>query len=556
MTRKAAPRKKATTRQKPLAHKSTPAIKTVSRPVPNRQMAYNSQFFNPNNGENRGKFRSIYNIYYLQASDIALDATERTRLVALSRKLFHITSELSSASKLKASWVVTGGFDPIFKSVNKDYADKYLYPFLKKWYLNCTKGGINKDFKSCLKIGSKMLDRDGDFGVQFLLGTNGSPKINFIEGDSIAGRSLGNQTIETGPYKGNQLRDGIVYDDNDNKIGYQLKGADESKDTIVSASQFLLATDADFYKLDRGLPVIAAALQDGYNLYDYVYYYSQVVKREAECQIINTNIRGQADEGDLVSFDDLDKEPSGGQGTPNKSNGRNDLLMNRDPIEYMGEGNFYLKAGAGEKIESLNTNRPAGEIQQFMTDTRKRLILSTGVTHELLLSLSEIGGASARGMAQIIQRNFDERRTLLEKFARPIILYAVYSAMENGIIPENYTDDLTNLEFSRGPELILDQAYDRDADRKDYILGAKTLDSIARKHGTSAEQIGNELLSEADSIISRAEALQKKHPKLDLQYCIQFLRQSTPNPVAPIMDANAPSEPQPDAKKSGSKPTS
>lgn len=523
--------KQSPSRNKPSKVNEVPVETTIYQVPIQKQASALDPFFNPNSYENKGSFRPISGYYNYTNGGTVINSTVRKRLVGLSEKIFATMGEATAASKLKSSWVVTGGFDAVFNGTNKDWAKDYAYPFLKTWYSTCTAKGLSLDFKTLLKLISRTLDRVGDASMQFTATKNGWPKLNVIDGTNIGQRSMDGAAINGGKYDGYKTTDGVILSDSGAPVAYNLFGLTDEDDQIVSATQMVLMMEPDFLSLNRGLPILFAALPDCYNLQETVFFLSQLVKRHAMYQVLETNREGRAPTGNTVSWGAL----QGRNNTTPPTNGRAQVI-DPSPMEWAVHGKYYMKAGAGEKIEPFISNLPALETQQFLERMEKRVLQAIGIPHELMLSPGSVGGSANRGVAEQVRKTITERQELLEKYAKVAIVYAINTAMKNGIIPENFNDDWMNWSFTRGPELVLDEGNSRDADRKDYLLGMISGEDIARKNGQSFAEVSNRISQEADDLLTRAKELQGNHKEFDLAYCVQLLRQSSPNPIAPLLD--------------------
>ena len=516
--------------------KSTPKSSKVARKLtvaPAKTQA-GTLYFNPNDSRNIGRFRPQFTTNNLVSTDKAINVWDRRQLVGISRSIFASMGQLAAASKAKASWVVSNGFDPVYNSANKQW-EAEAQAFLKNWYLICNTKGLSYDFKSSLKIVSRLLDRDGDIGCAFTQTVNGYPNLTFIETQNIAQRNFSNGLMQGGKYDGYKIVDGVIQASNGRPLAYTILGATEDDDTILTTQQMTLIMDAEFFDLPRGLPILSPSEAEGLNWQEIIFYISQCIKRLGALQIVEWNEQGRAPTDDTLNFAAFN-ETSNGTTTPAPP-------YNPIPLELVQDGKAYLKANSGERLEAFQHSMPAEDTQGFIRDIEKRLFAVIGWFHELMLSPDNAGGASMRSLQEMVKKNIQDRQHILERFAKTAIIYALSTAMENGIISTNYDEDFTDWSFTKGKELSVDQGYAREADRADYLLGILSLDDITRKNGKTHKQVADQTFEELDYLLTKAEELQKKHPQTDFAYCVQLARQSTANPVAPIMDNGNSGEP-------------
>ena len=519
--------------------KSKGVSKRMGNVAPSAPSA-NGQFFNPYDYQNNGYYRRqfIGNTYV--DADKAIDSTDRRQLVEISRKLFSTMGELTAASKQKASWVVGGGFDPIYKGSNKAWGEIAANWLKDKWYPTCNPKGFAYDFKTCLKIASRLLDRDGDLLQVYTKDANGYPLIQYIETHNIGHRTLNNNgVIPDGAYAGHTIVDGVVYDSNSKPIAYYIsQGSDEKDDIIISTQDAALLMDAEFFSNGRGLPILSAALGDALNLQEIRFYLSQVVKQESMIQIVETNVGGGAPLEYTTNFATLNNLVPSTTGNMLTDPSNSNSIYNLVPMEVKSGGTSYLKANSGEKLESFKTARPAADTQNFVKGIEKIMLSALGWPHELMLSAQENGGVSTRGIAEMARKTIGERQALLEKYAHTAIIYALSCAMESGLIPKNYTEDYTQWGFSRGAQLVLDAGYERAADLNDYRMGIKSMDDITRKYGKSANSVRDQLSSETSDLLRRAIELNKQYPQFDTNRCLDLLSQRGAN-YLPSVDTSS-----------------
>jgi hypothetical protein len=492
---------------------------TYGKPLaPSKQAS--GLYMNPNDYRNYGKYRPQYYSQALNDTEQTVNYSDRQRMVSISRQLFARMPEVTSASKQKASWVVNGGFLPVYNGNNKSWGEAVTKWLVNSWFPACSNKGLAYDWFAVLRLISKMMDKDGDTLMLPIVTKNGFPKLQFVATHRIQSRA--SDTVQSGKYAGYPIKDGVIYNPNGSPVAYNITtDDDESNDTIISCSNAYLIFDPEFFDKGRGIPIISSALGDALDLEELRFFIKQTVKQQQMLNYVVTNEMGQAE----------DESVSNSWAQANNPDPTTPVRLSPFVEEVTEAGIKYLKTGS--KLEPLKTDTPASSVQDFTKEISKLVMQAMGWPHELILSPDKIGGAAARGIAEMVRKTIQERQSVIEKFAKVALTFAISTAMENGIIPRNYDEDFTDWHFTKGAQLVLDAGNERAADLNDYRMGIKSLNELTLKYGKGFLQVREQISVEADDLLTRAEALQAKHPKINISTCLDIVSQRSVNPLPP-----------------------
>ncbi|MDR1146204.1 MAG: hypothetical protein LBK71_08730 [Verrucomicrobiales bacterium] len=145
----------------------------------------------------------------------------------------------------------------------------------------------------------------------------------------------------------------------------------------------------------------------------------------------------------------------------------------------------YLKAGAGNKLEAWQYNRPGSATTDFLDHLLRNALVGVGWPYELLWSAKDARGANIRALVARAARTVEDRQDLLRSVARRLVGYAVAKAIKLGKLSPSA--EWWKWDFTMPPHITVDAGYDAAADREDYTLGFKNLSDILAKWGKDPE---------------------------------------------------------------------
>ncbi len=427
-------------------------------------------YFNPYGPGNTGKYRPWIN-NYTQDTEQSINSSDRNQLVALSRQVFAQMAEIEAASKQKADLIVGLGMDPLWHGDESAWSTEMLRWVKKSFYPNCTPYGIAYDWKTVWKTVSMMIDRDGDILMALRTDRYGNPKLSFIHSHRIGQRF--NQTeIKNGKFSGYEVRDGVVYASNgDTPIGYNILGKTEEDDKVLSVDSAFLIFNPFCFDKGRGKPILSAALKDCFNLQDIDEFMSQGIKILASIYFTEKNAEGKANParvgnpylgGVIIPTDDATKAPVS---------------------EYFKGGIRYTKI-EGE-IANIKNDSIGETALEYISRLEKRIMALMEFPHQWMLSPETMGGTMSRGIKETISRAVQSRQSMIEKYAKIGIEFAVNRAMSIGQLTENLGNEWEQfdelIDFTKAAELILDPGYEHGADLAKVLNGLMSCEDFVRK---------------------------------------------------------------------------
>lgn len=479
------------------------------------------KYFSPYSAENVGKF-SPYTNLRTQPANVSVSQYDRQQLTALSQDLFENMSELNAAIDLLATFVVGRGLDPVYLGVDTEWSDTASKWLMDVFYNNCSWNGFAFDWKACWKLVIKKIIIDGDILLVFSKDRNGFPKIDFIENYRIATRN-GQTEIADGRYAGYAINDGVITNSAGTPIAYQIIGEKPADDYIIATpSNCLLLYSPFSFEKGRGLPALKSALKDGTILRELDDAIQQGLKAIQNVYLINQNETGRA--------------PQGKVSNPFQQTNGSTVASPALPFGQLSYGGInYIKSA--DDVKTLESNRPATQLQDFLTRLEKRMLMNIPFPHQFLLTPELIGGAASRGVKEILMRSIQDKQDLIRLPALTSLRYAISTAMVNGLIPKNYKEDFTNWTFTRSAEIVLDAGYERAADIADIASGVKSIDEVVSKTGKRYKDVLKQRVKDFQltvEALKEAEALEPEYKELAKKMIVgQDLELTVPSDPVP-----------------------
>lgn len=458
--------------------------------------------------------------FYSMATDTkkAYNATDRESSLKYGRSLFATLPDLGGALMSKASWAVgPSSFTPIFTGKDQEWGNAAEQWLQNSFYPVCNVQGSNFDFRTTLSLTSLALDVDGDNLLILTNSRDGFPLVQVVPSHRIGNRYMDTE-VKTGKYKGLQIIDGVIINGFGRPIAYRILGDTPDEDYDISAQSCQLLFEPEWSDQYRGISRVARPLTDFMDQQDIDEFLKRGVKLASSLGIIHSTESGTPDtSANLVGVDDTDLI-TGAPSSP--------------PLEIISGGEImYLKANAGEKIESLKDERPSQNTQEFITRIQRRALFACGWPIELL-DPSKVGGAAVRLIQDLARKTVSSRQVTLEKRAKLIVNYAIARAMNQGYLPQN-NDDWYSWSFTKGSAICVDNGNESQADREGYKLGTTSLSEISSKKGLDWQELRMQAQKETEDLLDRAQVISKKYG-ITMDAALALLSQRTPN-QAPVM---------------------
>ena len=399
-------------------------------------------------------------------------------MVSDGRWIYARVGQVSGAIREKANYSVGTAFVPQYQGSDEAFRAAFT-TVMNRWCRNADLRGAPFDFQQDVWIASVALDRDGDAFIVLTESDFGSPRLQFLESHRI-GNCQPENVVQSGDYKGRTILNGVVYDEYDRPLAYNILPRESAgyltqnaEPNLVPASSVLHLYDPEYYSQGRGVPTIVNGVLDWFDLNEIRSAEKIGQKGRSRIMMQEYNDTGLAKTPDRQIRDAMAAAYAAGT-TPSAA----DL----DPsIRLMEEGTIaYMRANSGHKLESMGDARPGANWEGFMDHIARSA--HRGLDWPLEMhDLRGIGGASVRALVGQVKRAVENRQEILTAVFRAAVLYAVARYMDRGDIP--FTADWDNIGFSLPATFGVDVGRDAANNRQDLAMGIKSLSEYVTESG-------------------------------------------------------------------------
>ena len=415
-----------------------------------------------------------------------LNPSERLLVNQFSLDLFRSSPAIHSSIVRKNEWSCATQWKPLYKgkdeqwgNVATDYLNQVAYP-------NCSIAGNNVTFNRLLLSIANQLDIAGDVLIVLTVTRDGLSRIALYPSNLVGQRTYGKQVVETGRYKGATIDDGVILNSTGTPIAFHVlqNKAEDDYDISVRDAQLLYEPTE---LTNRGISVVAPSLLSFLNLEDIATYITKTVKNESKQGLVVSTESGTGD--------DYQRNPL----TYNDATVDNSKAVPQ--VVEMGDVTFVR---TGEKVESLKTDRPHNNSQQWIRSIEEKCIHDLGWSLALI-SPEKLTGANASMIESQVQQTIEVRQSTLKRVASVFTTFALARAMENGELPKINTTDWRAWDWSMPSEFYIKSP---DAlDLQGWTAGSKTLQDISSRNGGNWKETRQQRQNELSDAITRAKAL-------------------------------------------------
>jgi len=476
----------------------------------------------------------------LQDTRRSYDNITWRRMLAYARQLYTSEGTVRGPVHERATLSNSGGWIPrhVGKSTPKAVRDKYE-EWLWNWMKTADIRGQPFDFWQDMELASVMLDRDGEFPWIPTVNRSGDPRIQLVAPHRIYSHtSIMEVSDKDSPYHGMKINNGVVYDDQSAPVAYfvleeSLQFTLALKGRFIPVSSMQLMYKPDWCDQGRGVTAFAHAIRRIFDTDDIHGYVLIGIKRDAALPIIRKSQKGTVDKGQAYVTGGI-----GGGGTP--------ITL----VE--GQGGEYWDVQADSKSDIIipSSDRPSTNIPDYLENILVGVYQGIEWPYEYTRLSKEAKGANIRVTVDKVNHSVRKQFRTLSKIAVRMCGYALATAVARGELPNG---EWWSWEFSDPPEMTADKYHELQESREEYKLGLGTIQDIVARRGRHwKEDVREERDEDLDDMLTRAEALQKKHPDLELQQVIDLYQQRSPN-MAQV--APEPDDDESSAASDKSKPT-
>jgi len=407
-----------------------------------------------------------------------INLTDWYQLLSDSRKLYWNLGPARGAVNDKAVYAVGRSWSAKFTGADKEWGKLAESWVNEEWYPVADVRGGMFDFKTDLCLSSISIDRDGEVYILLTESADGWPQIQVIPAHMIGQRDMREEVVESGPYRGLQIMQGIICNKFGRAVAYRVLGASPDEDEDISATNLVQLFDPDSADQLRGLPCFTHAILDLKDLRQVQGYEKIAAQIMASIGLIESNETGAPDMGDAMQVLRRTPAQSPTDSGPQISQDIHGVTMR------------YFRANSGSKIEQLKSDRPGAAVTDFMDRLIRNACTGAGWPYELAWDASKLGGANVRLLIARAMRSVEDRQDLLRPVARRCVGYAVAKAIKHGRLSPN--PEWYKWKFTLPARITTDYGRDAQADREDYKAGMKTLTGILAEQGVDFDEFMDE----------------------------------------------------------------
>ncbi len=402
-----------------------------------------------------------------------------------SRFIYQAFSTVSGGVDQKANYVYGGSWKLQSYSENRDFADAVEKDMEQIDRLLDTRGrGFS--FRRSAWLASKTIDVDGDFFI--VLTDNpetGFPKLQFLEAHRIGSwEQQGDTVVKDGKYKGQRIFAGAIVNDYMEPVAYRIK--DSSKKLgfqDMPADGVIHCADMRWFSQTRGMPSIANAILDWYDLSETRDAEKIAQKVNSALTLVESNETGRQDMGNSIV------NPLPG------SDGRMQTqLVDSGLIRYIKNGG---------SLKAHESSRPSDQWLNFVKLVESSAFYAMGWRREMLDS-SAVGGAGVRGFAADINKSIAARCEIIEQTMKRAALYVIAKRAKQGVY--DLPKDWYKIGFTKPAQFTVDEGRMRKADIEDLRAGLTTEDAIVESRGMDYEKVVRQLAK--NKALKKAVALE------------------------------------------------
>jgi hypothetical protein len=415
---------------------------------------------------------------FLDDFDRLIPDMDRKALLSGSRKMFQNFGPSRGAIIQKADNVIGRAWLPKFTGQDKEWGALAKDWLVNQWYGMCDVRGPDFDFQTLLWLDCVAVDRDGDFLILFEESETGYPLTRRISANRIGQRSNQGKLIESGPFRGRPISQGVIFGDKKRPLAYRILGDTPAEDVDVPAANCIRVMDPMWHDQTRGEPGFANALK---------FIRSSLLSHEWEqmAQLMVSSIG-------LIEYNetggpDMD-DPGFIQSGPSAFDSA------APSTEILQNGTVrYFRSNSGGKLEQLEHTRPGDMWDRFQDRVIRIAMSGINWPYELVWKANEINAALVRNIQERARLSIEDRQDTLRRPAMRTLQWAVAKAIKEKILPQPKTaSDWWHWDFSMPRKFSVDAGRDAAQRREDFKIGFRNRAQIISEEGFDEEQMEDE----------------------------------------------------------------
>lgn len=401
-----------------------------------------------------------------------VDAYDRLRLLALSRRLFINNPIIRASVNEMARYSVGPGIRPQARSGDQAWdrrAEEYFAMFAESADV---RGML--DFYELQSLASLAIDRDGDVFFILTRKRDGTPAVQVVEAHRCGTPRDADQKL---------VIDGVQADAAGRPLKYYFSNDAENKIfKAIAADSVIHMFEPDRPDQFRGYPRTAVALIPMLDRDEVLRMEMQGVKAATSLGMVITNNTGSAQGGFF------------GSSTHNTGD-----AITSETI-YSGGGIARLKPG--ESVQTFSLTRPNEKLDAFLDQYIRAASIGMGLPYEFVWNSERLAGTAQRFTLAKAQRRFEERqRLIINRLCSRIWRYVIAAGIESGELPRS--EGWKNVVWQTPRKLTVDAGRESQAIREEYKLGFTNLADVIGADGSDWQEVINQKISETKFIQDR-----------------------------------------------------
>ena len=404
-----------------------------------------------------------------------IPAKDRRELVTLSRHLFANFPVVQGVIEEMGDYA--GALSMRFRGENQEWNDTARdWLEINDEVISVTGGSM--DLLRYLTVIAVLID--GDMGYVLTESAGGMPMIQPIPGHRIGSRDDQRQ-IKGGRYDGASIRDGVIVNTLGRPVAYQVLGSDPGGDRIYSARDFHLCRLPHRVDQLRGVPLLAAGINDWQDV--------KLTKEfELQAQKLGAFQGLIMETEDGLPQRDLAKQLTRGS-DPTVTAGAETTTPEVYNYTMSGDGALvrFFKAGKGG-IKAFKNERPSSDSVNFWKLVVREALCGIGYSYDFAVDPSGVSGAAERVVVSRINRYIAKlRRFVVQPLQNRVDGYRIAKAIRTERLP--HSEDWFRRAYAGGQELTADAKHQSDTDLQNIAAGLDSESHAIARQGRNWKEV-------------------------------------------------------------------
>jgi len=448
-----------------------------------------------------------------------ISQNDRRTLVSKARYYHENVPALKGCIGDIKQYAIGDSWLPYYFGNNQEVGTLYEQ-WLTNWFNVCNPW--KTDFITDLGIASTRIDVDGEIMLHLTYAGDGRyPMIEFIGSNAIGSRKE-KEVVERGPFTGYRIKDGIIVNDNNIPIGYNILAKTKDEDEQLSVQNAELYFEPTYPKQLRGFPALASSIPDWVDYRDIKDFEKEGIKQLSSYAFTEKNEQGGITPGKFI------------RGANNMTSSV-DSGGNSQPIYWKyyqgGTVRLFGSKDPNTGIHPVPNNRPGPDTNIFLNNHVLRgAFTSIGIPFELAFDMGGMTTANMKTLLGKLERKIRDRQATIYKIWKRAAIYGLAKAIKLGFLP--FDETWMQIEPIYPKIATLDSNRDSVAELNLLRVGATTLTDLYGKSGDKFREKIKQRVAEVKMIMDEC---QKEGVDINNVYSLYPNQSSDPTPP-PVVD--------------------